>query len=502
MDDFQCLLNEEKPDIVVVTETWLKPTIPSSDIVPNYYSVFRKDRPGEKRGGGVMIAVHNRLLSSVCMDMDTDCEIVWVKVELCNAKDLFIGAFYRPPTSKHTLDELDKSIDKLRNSNSIVCLCGDFNLPNITWDDCGVKPNSPCLAISNSLIEITNDAGLMQMNSSPTRNKNILDLYFTNNPTLVRQTKVIPGIGDHDALLVDSLIKPIVNNTVSRKVYQYHKGNMTDLNEELSRFRVNFLANCATESVDDMWSSFHSEMMRLQEEFIPSKMVKPQQSLPWITPAIKRKLKKKQKLFKVRSTSKAANGKYKHFKKLVQKQIRQARWDHINSIVNQDGDKARKGFWRYVKQFKADNTGIAVLKKDGVTATTPEEKAKLLNTQFSSVFTNESTDSVPQSALNQYPDIPKLVISVNGVEKLLANLNTGKAAGPDGLSGKLLKGTSTEIAPILHAIFQRSIDEGTVPGAWKHANISPVFKKKDRCDPANYRPVSLTCISCKILEHI
>ena len=118
------------------------------------------------------------------------------------------------------------------------------------------------------------------------------------------------------------------------------------------------------------------------------------------------------------------------------------------------------------------------------------------------MFTNESTDSVPQSALNQYPDIPKLVISVNGVEKLLANLNTGKAAGPDGLSGKLLKGTSSEIAPILHAIFQRSIDEGTVPRAWKHANISPVFKKKDRCDPANYRPVSLTCISCKILEHI
>ena len=88
-----------------------------------------------------------------------------------------------------------------------------------------------------------------------------------------------------------------------------------------------------------------------------------------------------------------------------------------------------------------------------------------------------------------------------GVEKLLSNLNASKAAGPDQLSGKLLKATACESAKILQVIFQRSLDTGELPADWKNALITPVFKKASRSDPANYRPISLTCISCKLLEH-
>ena len=67
---------------------------------------------------------------------------------------------------------------------------------------------------------------------------------------------------------------------------------------------------------------------------------------------------------------------------------------YINAAVSNDEGGKYKGFWRYVRSFKCDNTGTAVLMKDGVTATTPVEKAELLNKQFSSVFTSEDTDSV------------------------------------------------------------------------------------------------------------
>ena len=111
---------------------WLKPDIPNSDIIPDYFSVYRKDRPGGERGGGVLIAVNNNLLSSVCTELDTECEILWVKIELTTAKDFHFGVFYRPPTTRHNLDELQRSIEKIRNKNSIICLYGDFNLPNIS----------------------------------------------------------------------------------------------------------------------------------------------------------------------------------------------------------------------------------------------------------------------------------------------------------------------------------------------------------------------------------
>ena len=64
------------------------------------------------------------------------------------------------------------------------------------------------------------------------------------------------------------------------------------------------------------------------------------------------------------------------------------------------------------------------------------------------------------------------------------------------------KTTADEVAPMLTVLFQLSLDSGKVPNDWKQANVVPIFKKGDRSLPENYRPVSLTSITCKILEHI
>ena len=104
--------------------------------------------------------------------------------------------------------------------------------------------------------------------------------------------------------------------------------------------------------------------------------------------------------------------------------------------------------------------------KDGETATAPVEKAELLNKQFSSVFTSEDTDSVPKITQKKYTNIGRIDVTVDGVMKLLTNLNASKAAGPDQLSGRLLKATARESAEILQVIFQRSIDEGVPPAGF------------------------------------
>ena len=100
------------------------------------------------------------------------------------------------------------------------------------------------------------------------------------------------------------------------------------------------------------------------------------------------------------------------------------------------------------------------------------------------------------------PDISDIQISVDGVLKLLNDLNIHKAMGPDGLHPRVLKQLAPTIAPILQLIFQKSIDSGQVPSDWKTANMCPIFKKGQKYDPANYRPVSLTCVCSKLLEHI
>ena len=103
---------------------------------------------------------------------------------------------------------------------------------------------------------------------------------------------------------------------------------------------------------------------------------------------------------------------------------------------------------------------------------------------------------------NEENDMPEIFITERGVFKLLQALNISKAVGPDGLRRRVLKELSSELAPILTLLFQASLNQQSLPDIWKHANVNPIYKKGDKTIPSNYCPVFLTCISCKLLEHI
>jgi len=98
--------------------------------------------------------------------------------------------------------------------------------------------------------------------------------------------------------------------------------------------------------------------------------------------------------------------------------------------------------------------------------------------------------------------MPDMIITEPGVLKLLLMLNPNKSLGPDDIPPHVLKEASSEIAPVLTWIFNQSISSGTVPDDWRLANIFPLHKKGPKALPENYRPVSLTCICSKVLEHI
>ena len=63
--------------------------------------------------------------------------------------------------------------------------------------------------------------------------------------------------------------------------------------------------------------------------------------------------------------------------------------------------------------------------------------------------------------------------------------------------GRILQNLARELAPVLHYIFDQSLNSGDLLADWTLANVAPIFKKA-----VNYRPVSLTCITCKLFEHI
>ena len=159
----------------------------------------------------------------------------------------------------------------------------------------------------------------------------------------------------------------------------------------------------------------------------------------------------------------------------------------------------------YMKRCQAMRTKIPNLrKKDKQLTKSNHEIAETLSTQYYEVFTEENLESlpnIPEKPLKTAP-LKNFTICQGQVEKLLKELSPTKAAGIDNINPKVLKESATVISgPITH-IFNLSVQSSCLPSKWLDAIVTPIYKKGPRSDPANYRPVSLTCILCKVLERI
>ena len=81
-------------------------------------------------------------------------------------------------------------------------------------------------------------------------------------------------------------------------------------------------------------------------------------------------------------------------------------------------------------------------------------------------------------------------------------MNPNKSPGPDKIYSRVLKELHEELTEPLTIIFKKSLQEGILPGNWKHSVVTAIFKKGDKSSPNNYRPVSLTSVVCKIMESL
>ena len=174
--EFQTYVFESSPDIIVLNETWLKPSINSTKILPgNSYKVFRIDRSPEthppdpedpkkfkKSGGGVLIAVKNSLnLHPKLITSTAKAEIISIELTLPNKKRLTVSTLYRVGTlGNFNANEVASHFTNIFSSKKCKYnfIVGDMNLNTVNW-----LSNSTFNRVHTSFISLFNDLGLSQL---------------------------------------------------------------------------------------------------------------------------------------------------------------------------------------------------------------------------------------------------------------------------------------------------------------------------------------------------
>ncbi len=121
-------------DVIALTETWLNSSITDFEVTPNGYHVIRKDRPSDKRGGGVMLAVKDTISTEPFNFKSDDLEMSSVIIKSIS-KRLLVAVCYRPPNAG---DDFFQNLTNFfmaatkANLKDIILL-GDFSFPTIEW---------------------------------------------------------------------------------------------------------------------------------------------------------------------------------------------------------------------------------------------------------------------------------------------------------------------------------------------------------------------------------
>ena len=493
-----------KPDVIIGNESWLADEHKTSNFFPKGFqsNVIRNNR--DKHGGGVFIAIHDSIQGNE-VKTDPKCELAWAEIRT-KRKSVLVGSYYRPPNSDiGNLEDLSSQIRQLTEKRDReIILGGDFNLPHIDWSNFTVNKGANDAAHHKELLDMITEHGLEQLQRKPSRKFNILDLYLTNNPSLVKSCDTVPGIGDHHMVVVDSDIMPSHVKKRSRTIYMFKRADIDKIKQKLTALSDTVLSMDGC-SVEERWCELRDGINKIIKADVPSKKTSNKNKLPWLTGKIRKLIKQKHRAFK---KAKSANidtawEKYRQLKGTVQRECRRAYWSYIDDVLKpsmEDGNN--KPFWRFVKSRRQDNIGVSDLRVGSTLHNDNQEKAEILNDQFTSVFSKEDNSPLPPIPDRGIPDISNIKITAEGVTKLLKNIKVDKASGPDLIPNYILKNCSSELSPALTSIFQQSLDTGDVPSDWRNASIAPVFKKGDRHTAANYRPVSLTSVCCKLLEHI
>lgn len=155
-----------------------------------------------------------------------------------------------------------------------------------------------------------------------------------------------------------------------------------------------------------------------------------------------------------------------------------------------------------MKSNSKDDVGIPPLIHNSAAVTNDRDKSSCFNDYFVSVYSTLVPQHLPVFLSNALDDMPDIAIHYSGIVNLLQKLKPHSAPGPDRIPNLVLKSCAHAISKYLEVLYYKSLETSELPEDWKMGDIVPIHKSGPRDSVMNYRPISLTSVCCKTLEHI
>ncbi len=499
MDDLRARISFQRDirdcNILCLTETWLTPTVPDTAVTPSDdFSVLRMDRTaeaGKTKGGGVCfmsnkkwydprnISILSRSCSPHLEHLSIICRPFYLPREFTS---IIVTAVYIPPQADTSLalsklhDELSGYINKHPYAACIIA--GDFNKANLRK----VMPN------------------FQQHISCPTRGQNTLDHCYTQFKNAYKARSLTAfGKSDHAAIFLTPEYKQriVQKPPVEREVMRWSshseamlQASLDDVNWDMFR-----ASSSDVSEFTDVALSFINTLTDQATETVTIRTFSNQK--PWVDRSIRDAVNHRTAAYNAGLLS-GNMSEYKTSCYALHRAVRAAKLRYRERIESHFQLNDSRCMWQGLKTICSSgyNSSAEVI-ADLLLA---EE----LNT-FYGRFECNGGATLPISASGssrQSSDDHVFTLSEDEVRRELRNMNVRKEAGPDGITGRVLRSCADQLAGLFTSIFNESLATSVVPTSFKKSVIIPVPKNSKTSCLNDYRPVALTSTVMKVFERL
>jgi uncharacterized protein YggL (DUF469 family) len=523
LDELNHILQENKCiDVISINEHWLNDeSITLLNRIKDFVVADSYLRHDGTRRGGTAILVRNISNYTVNVRNDLKCynddyTFECSVVEIKELKTVFVS-LYRVPyyaTLRTFLNKIERFLGKIKmGTGTKVVISTDCNI-----DVLSVCASSRKNVHAREFVDMLEVNGFKMNVREPTRitktSKTCIDNIITNYNCGSQDILVFDiGISDHNAIFFPycaSEHKPKFTKLPVSCRRNFNRFSIQQFCELISSVNWDYNENI---SVDGNYDSFLMRFMDCFNASFPKRYVKQSSNmnkLKWMTKGIKVSCEKKRELHMLAKTTEDITilNYCKSYKKMFKKVVNAAKRLANDKFINNAKCKS-KAAWSIIKENFGENkrSSIKVIEFNKKTINDPKKISDLFNDYF-------VEPSLNSPSLKQNNSLEIIINRVNTitfkfepvtygqVRKAIDGLKNKRASGWDEIPVSLIKYCKDYISHPLVKIINQSFRTGRFPDKLKYSIIKPIFKKGNRAQLSNYRPIALLPAFSKVFEKI